>query len=88
MPDESPANVARGGAFAAVLEETLALVNELEARRRFDADVTEWLRETDRARDFEAWRKARNEPRNARPAASVDDACRNEEQSEPPREPA
>ena len=45
--------------FAKWMEEVLSMVRELEARRRFDTEVSEWLKETDRVKDFEAWRKAK-----------------------------
>lgn len=48
-----------GQVFATWFAEILSMVQELEARRGFDADVSAWLVSTDRVKDFEAFRHAR-----------------------------
>ncbi len=53
-----------GSVFATLVQEMSELTNELAARRRFDADFVQWLKEFGFAKDFEDWR-ALHKPRPA-----------------------
>ncbi len=57
MNDQKP--VLAGSVFASLVAEMTSAAQELEARRRFDADVAAWLAEHGFAKDFEAWRAQR-----------------------------
>ena len=65
-PAAVPAPVPSGNTFATLLREMLSLVHELEARRRFDAEVGEWLKEFGLVDEFEAWREKKREAGNTK----------------------
>jgi hypothetical protein len=68
MSDIVPVNV--GQVFGTLLYEMHGLSRELEARRKHDADVGDYLKERGIGDDFDAWRKAREE-RNTATASGV-----------------
>lgn len=43
-----------------VFRDLSAVITEIDARRRFAAEVSEWLEETGNTEVFEQWRAARN----------------------------
>lgn len=51
--------VRAGRVLVTVVHEIVNMAREVDARRRFDADVAAWLKEYGLTADFEAWRKAR-----------------------------
>lgn len=57
---ESPDPVQKGSVVANVVRELVELSNELDARRRFDEDVTAFLKERGLIADFDAFRKVRS----------------------------
>jgi hypothetical protein len=54
-----PEPVLSGSVFAAFMSDAIAMVSELDARRRFDADVGAFLSEFGLVADFEKWRSDR-----------------------------
>lgn len=43
-----------------VYRDLSAVIGEIDARRRFAAEISEWLKETGNTEAFEQWRAARN----------------------------
>lgn len=56
-PTKNVPPVEPGNVLAHVMHELADLMQELSARRRFDAEFGRWLKETGRVADFEAYRK-------------------------------
>lgn len=59
---DAPGPIVTGSVFANVLQEMIALTQELAARRAFDADVADWLNANAFVKAFEAWRAGRGKP--------------------------
>ena len=55
-----PHPVQTGSVLANLMSELHQLVSELSARRRFDDDVSAWLKEFGFSKDFEVWRTSRS----------------------------
>lgn len=51
--------VTEGSVFATFVRESIAMTQELEARRRFGEDVGDFLRDLGLVGDFEKFRKAK-----------------------------
>lgn len=68
MPDQKP--VHEGEVLGTLLREMMSAVQELEARRKFDTDIVDYLRERGITDEFEAWRVER-EARNTATASGV-----------------
>ncbi len=66
-----PAPVTVGNTFITLLAEMQQAVQEIAARRSFDADVGAWLAEMGFVADFEEWRKKKNESRNTPPSSDA-----------------
>lgn len=58
-PANAPVPVCKGDVFHTFIAEATSLGNEVEARRRFDADVCEFLEMKGLRVDFDAWRAAK-----------------------------
>ena len=61
-PNKAPAqppHVMQGDVFRTFLYEAQSIGNECTARRAFDADVIEYLKEKGLLEDWTAWREAR-----------------------------
>lgn len=60
MPkNKRPEPVLHGDAFRTFIAEATSIGNEVDARRRFDADVGEYLESKGLREDFDAWRAAK-----------------------------
>lgn len=53
----------QGDVFATFIDEASKIGNEVAARRRFDAQVSAYLKEKGLVEDFEAWRLKRSADR-------------------------
>ena len=58
LPPREP--VLSGDVLMHVFRDLGAAMRELDARRRYDADVTEYLKTTGNSENFEMWRLERN----------------------------
>jgi hypothetical protein len=58
-------NVKTGNVTNTLINEIVSMAEELKARRRFDEDVTEWIRGLGLTVAFEDWRKQKMNERAA-----------------------
>lgn len=62
-PSAGPLPVLHGQAFVTFLDEARSIGNEVTARRAFDADVAEYLKQKGLIEEFQAWREQKNAPK-------------------------
>lgn len=60
-----PLPVLHGNAFVTMLDEGRMLCNEVAARREFDADVVEYLKQKGLLEEWGKWREAKRDPQPA-----------------------
>ncbi len=61
----APLPVLHGNAFATFLQEAHSLGNEVVARREFDADIVEYLKQKGLLEEWGAWREQKRAPKPA-----------------------
>lgn len=57
--------VLHGDTFRAFLDEARSIGNECDARRKYDADVVEYLKEKGLFEEWAAWREAKHAPKQS-----------------------
>lgn len=62
VPAPTKLPVLHGTCFTTFIEEATSLGNEVTARRAFDADVAEYLKQKGLLEEWDAWRKAKYAP--------------------------
>jgi hypothetical protein len=60
---KKPLPVLHGGAFRAFLDEARSIGNECEARRSYDVDVVEYLKQKGLFEEWAEWRAAKHAPK-------------------------
>lgn len=60
VPQPAPAAVVHGDCFRTFIDEARSIGNECTARREFDADVVEYLKQKGIFDDWSAWREAKH----------------------------
>lgn len=63
MPAAARLPVIHGDCFRTFIDEASSLGNEVMARRQFDADVAEYLKQKGLLEEWGAWREAKRTPK-------------------------